>query len=398
MKYFNFKKINLITLLILSFMILNCQKKKVQQNLEFLGDSKSNTYNFTPIKSYKDFELIRQNPTGSFILTSDIVFPKDHEFEPIPIFSGILDGGVHLEGEEEFVIYNLNINLPNQDNIGLFGQLQNAEIRNLNIGYAKVTGGNMVGVIAGQIQTSKIINSMVYESKIYGKNNVGGMVGLDDNSLFKNITWGGNQIHGDTYIGGLIGSAMKSTIFEGNTENTDHVFGLNYVGGIVGFSKGIMIDKVSQYIGEIHGNKYVGGLIGRAENSEITNSNLYVEEIYGTEKIGGFFGSLDNSRVIRLKNYNISENITATIELGGIVGEVTNSYLSNITIDIPDLEAQHYVGGVAGYAQNTEFVKIKVNSGTLKGQVNVGGLIGLMIDGTMHLSSANVQVKAKTPQ
>ncbi|TBL79482.1 phosphodiester glycosidase family protein [Paenibacillus thalictri] len=72
----------------------------------------------TSIGSQADLELIRSNPSGSFKLTADIAFTGS--FDPIPSFSGTLDGnghiisGLHIVGDAAhpkaaFIVENLGV-------------------------------------------------------------------------------------------------------------------------------------------------------------------------------------------------------------------------------------------------------------------------------------------------
>jgi hypothetical protein len=106
-----------------------------------------------------------------FILTTDIALsapwtPAGTVETP---FMGYFDGNGH-------VISQLNIQLPEQNNVGLFGYIKSAVIENLGIRSGAIAGHKNVGAIAGYAIASEIRNCYNHAT-VTGAEVVGGLVG-----------------------------------------------------------------------------------------------------------------------------------------------------------------------------------------------------------------------------
>ena len=89
---------------------------------------------------------------------------------PSKPFKGTFEGGGKT-------ISNLTINLPSQDNVGLFGY-NSGTIRGFNLLDVNITGKNYVGAVAGNsVGRPPIVNEISITGSIKGCNYVGGAVG-----------------------------------------------------------------------------------------------------------------------------------------------------------------------------------------------------------------------------
>lgn len=102
------------------------------------------------IEDAEDLNAIRYHLTSSFRLISNInlniaPYNKDLGWDPINEFAGTLDG-------DGYIISNLYINRPNNDNIGFFGDINNKSftIKNIVLDNVYVSGRNNVGILVGQ--------------------------------------------------------------------------------------------------------------------------------------------------------------------------------------------------------------------------------------------------------
>lgn len=231
-------------------------------------------------------------------------------------FVGILDG-------DYYVISNLNINRPNQDQVGLLGYIAlEAAVKNLAIKNSIVIGGNNTGGLVGYATSATglgEISDVSFEGKVSGNMYVGGLVG---HTSYKNI------VNSDTiadvttatdYAGGLVGQiyhaviqnssatgVVKSSsetgqniggvtgyisgsypIFEKNFASCI-VTGHSRVGGLIGYTTFTHI-KDSYAQGEVHAKAYSGGLIGYIAMGEVLNS-YSANAVYGNEYTGGLIG------------------------------------------------------------------------------------------------------------
>ena len=221
----------------------------------------------------------------------------------ITVFSGVFDGGYHkienfalADRNSEQIIYNVN---------GLFGEIQNAVIRNIGIQSGAISvSGARVGAIVGYACGSNTVENCYNLANITvvagntTQSNVGGICGVTTEAgtarIFKNcwnagdisITVANNQQFRD---GGIIGSSTGVTLYLTNCVNTGDVtvteLGENAgsqssnnrsIGGVIGASMDapILVDcgnaGTVAYSGPgtlvtaaANGGYYIGSLIGR---------------------------------------------------------------------------------------------------------------------------------------
>ncbi len=166
-----------------------------------------------------------------FIQTADIIFPEDSSsfdwngndtlewkgdgtgddakgFKPIGVsgtrFDGIYDG-------QHFTIYNLFINRPSTNDVGLFGYAQKFIIRpdnppgilNVRLKNARIRGKDDTGCIVGNLVDSenKIRNSSC-SGTVEGNRYVGGLIGKTQAPISRS-TFFGNIIASDMEVGGM---------------------------------------------------------------------------------------------------------------------------------------------------------------------------------------------------
>lgn len=181
------------------------------------------------ISTIADFELIRNNPEGSYILTNDIVINVD--WTPIGIdadtpFTGILDGN-------GYSILNLTLNSQHNGYLGLIGYNKGI-VRNLNLG---------IVFEDGQPDYSGKAEFNIYGNKEFY---VGGIAGYNE---------------------GLIQNCQVAAIInvELNADNTNM-----YVGGVAGYNSGrientkatVEIEAEFAYDVISEGEKYIGSIAG----------------------------------------------------------------------------------------------------------------------------------------
>ncbi len=171
------------------------------------------------------------------------------------VFSGIFDG-------KGFTIYGLFIE-STSDYQGLFGCIENGQIRNLNISTAYVSGDQYVGVVCGYAKNlSSITQVAVNEAKIFAKKDVGGISGyLTDSGNISFCSFSGDITATENRVGGIAGCSFNgSTISQTYNVGTVYSDG-KYVGGIVGTnSASIVISCYNR--GKVSGDLRVGGIVG----------------------------------------------------------------------------------------------------------------------------------------
>lgn len=224
------------------------------------------------ITSVDKFELIRNNPEGSYILTNDIELSE--EWVPIGLneeapFTGILDGN-------GYSIMKMTIMNENLGYVGLIGYNKGI-IRNLNLGIKYI---NNEPDLTGNATINITSTNVDYEN-LY----IGGIAGYNDTM-------------------GLIINCQVAIKISAETayKNRDM-----YVGGLVGYNKGeikdsYVITNLSAIINqtpEDSGNSFVGTLVGyhkllakieSCRYERVVGSPITQTKAYGNESNTDDFG------------------------------------------------------------------------------------------------------------
>lgn len=270
------------------------------------------TYAITTIDDLSEFARKCKTDSWSrgktFVLQADLDL-SGMNFEPIPTFGGIFDGGEHT-------ISGINMSKKGSY-VGFFRYVQSgAEVKNLKLSGTVTPDGTKkyVGGIVGE--NSGTIRDSVFNGSVKGDTNVGGICGyITESGSALGCAFVGS-VTGDSYTGGIAGqnfgtidactnkgkinttdTETAKTIQDINidTENlrsTENIDAATDTGGICGYSKGKItgcanrgdvgyksvgyntggicgrqagfISSCENY-GEINGRKDVGGIVGQAE-------------------------------------------------------------------------------------------------------------------------------------
>jgi hypothetical protein len=265
--------------------------------------------------------------SGNYILVNDIDASETRSFDdakgflPIGgesrsnlnydnyryIFRGTLDGGGHT-------ISGLYINRPDENLVGLFGEVKSDEsiIKDLRLTNVDIIGRNYVGGLAGknwgQIENIQVTGSvegnystggMIGKSEgrykyiqfcsanvqVNGIKNVGGFIGdydFGEEVIYCNST---GEVHGEEYVGGFVGyndGYIKYCFSECK------VYGKDNVGGFVGFNRGQVFECYSTV--NVKGNTIVGGFFGYNQDQGSTKMCMSSGSVEGDQYVGGFVG------------------------------------------------------------------------------------------------------------
>lgn len=171
---------------------------------------------------------------------------------------------------------------------------------------------------------------------------------------------------------GLFANVITGGHIENVFVDAVEVRGWDHVGILVGRNTGATVMNVS-VSGAVYGDNYVGGLIGRLENSNITNSVAEVDVTAGWDFVGGLIGRSEGSKVAEsAAEGTVTSNRRA---VGGLIGisrwtEISNSSASG------NVSGQDEVAGLIGRAEES-VVSNSSASNEVKGRHFVGGLIGV---------------------
>ncbi|UWU91942.1 MBG domain-containing protein [Bradyrhizobium sp. CB1015] len=308
-------------------------------------------------------------------------------------FSGIFDGLGHR-------ISNLTINRPSSDNIGLFGYIDGATIRNVGLEGGSVTGNNSVGGLVGSsglwiyAGTSSVAPNTI--SNVYNTGNVtgsgaivGGLVGDAYITTISNA-YATGTISSYGSAGGLVGRAVASSV--SNSYATGNVSAVGEgAGGLIGYNIGVWMGpgpadyaigtvSHSYATGNVSGGFNVGGLLGYSNLGRITDSYA-TGNVSGTGAIGGSGtsagGLVGFTSYSQIERSYATGNVSGLDAVGGLVGgnwyggTVSQSYATG------NVSGTSLVGGLVGHSNEAVSVLDSYATGAVSGTSEVGGLVGL---------------------
>ncbi len=290
----------------------------IKTTAQFFGGNgtENNPWQITTVQ---ELDSVRHHLNGYYILINDLDFAGT-EYDSINSSVGWNPIGEETSWEYYFrgnfngnghTIYNLYINRPELENVGLFGFTEDATIKNLNILSCSVEGKDNTGGIVGTATNTTFKQNCVYGT-ITSNSNAGGIAGwLRNESNIQSCYTAGN-IQGKNYIGGITGKTIYSDIQNCYTActiiatNTDTIPSTTFMGGITGeleTTTGTTISNcysVSSVGGNKNGN-IEGGIAGSAIEGNIFNT-YFCGEFTGTQ-LGIGTGSSTSYSQITNRNY-----------------------------------------------------------------------------------------------
>ncbi len=227
-------------------------------------------------------------------------------------FTGSYDGG-------GYTISNLFIERPGSWNnrvpAGLFGNIgEEAEIRNLNLDDAEVTGCYYVGGLVGY--NSGNITNVSVNGEVTGEWDTGGLAG---------------------YNRGLI----TYSSFSGDVTGNDVIEYGDWTGGLVGYNRGTITRCWTDAVVFSEG-RYVGGLAGENLADGTIAESFAMCSVTAYAFTGGLVGTNDGqiTRCYSLCGVNGHDDVGGLV--GGNSGQITQCYSASETV------GSSGVGGLAG--------------------------------------------------
>lgn len=295
---------------------------------------------------------------GDIDASSTISWNNGAGFEPIGNMGTTFSGSFNGQGHS---ISGLTIKRPSGQYIGLFGKIDSAVIKNLNLVNCYVEGSLAVGALLG---------------------NMGWI--QDWHPLIQNVHVSNSSVKGGTSVGGLIGELyigmVRDCSFEGTVTGTS-----GNIGGLLGqthFGYGASVADCNATV-TLKGGMYVGGLIGNCQ-VDVSNckADLALEKNTSAHTcFGGFAGM--NSGLIRQCTstgfITISGNYNSCI--GGFVGQNSGSIQDSYSdVEVSGTES-HHIGGFAG--QSDYVIQTSYCYGKVTGDYCVGGFCGITTEGAV---------------
>ncbi|MBC7701164.1 GLUG motif-containing protein [Aquabacterium sp.] len=276
-------------------------------------------------------------------------------------FIGQLDGLGHT-------IDQLTINNPSSNNQGLIGKAVGAQVRNVGLTNAQVTGNDQVGALMGETVVGLLHNSYATGGQVSGHDQVGGLAGAN-NTTRVNDSHSSNTVNGNSMVGGLMGWTNGGVNSYRNHALGDVIGTGQYVGGLIGHNDFAYSLLSSHASGNVTGAEAVGGLVGYNTNGDIRDSFADGTVTSTGNQVGGLVGlnrgTIDASHA--------TGAVSGNANLGGLAGIneyiVSNSYATGTVIGSGIL-----VGGLTG--QNNGHLLSSYATGAVSGAGYVGGLTG----------------------
>ena len=326
-------------------------------------------------------------------------------------FSGTYDGNNHM-------ISGLYFNNTDKNYIGLFGNVKNADISNLEVvdalvystkdyssilcaraaggtsihnvkTFGKLTGGSYVNGFVSYYSGNLVVTDSENYADVTGgyiSTGITGYAAKNTSLIMNNVTNYGNILTSSSGSSGLVygGNVELTSCF--NKGDIVAVEGTNtsQSGGLVAYGKDVVISDSGNEGNIIKGEgaNATGGLVGQgtATITNSYNSGNITFKMNGSTNVAGLVGygaiSITNSYNTGDIKGEDPENFPETEHrVAGIVGETGESiYLENV-FNTGDISATGAVGGIYGQANNGSISKA-YNSGTINGTANYIGGIG----------------------
>lgn len=261
---------------------------------------------YTFNRESEDFEGYKFKQTCDIDMSGYNFLPIGSEYIP---FRGSYDG-------QYYSIYNLKIDAGNLSNVGLFGYVENATIKNLNFVGGSITGFNNVGVI-GYTENSTITRVNNYSCEIKATNSISNthIYLISENSVIDSES---SSTDGEETTYNLSAEDFNSSLLLRVIQGS----GLNDYDFVVGGEDG----KVA--FGSTALESYnIGGLLGTMENGSVSISS--------SKGAVNIFESIDDSTSSDEETQDNTENQTSDLELiqnrgiAGFVGYVSGGTISN---------------------------------------------------------------------
>jgi hypothetical protein len=253
-------------------------------------------------------------------------------------YSGNFDGNGHA-------IRNLVVDTfgDNHSYLGLFGRVDEAEIKELTLNSFDIdtgTGVGYIGVLCGYATNATMRNCHV-SGVLLGANNcdnMGGLCGYLNYGTIENCSFSGT-VCGSDFLGGVCGynnygtirdCSVDATVMGTDSDWSSGDYGSDYVGGLCGYNNQGQILSCGASV-TVSGDENIGGLCARNEYGSIIES-FADADITGTDNVGGFCGYI--SYASHVTNCYSSGSVSGTDDVGGFVGEsewgldIVNSYSS----------------------------------------------------------------------
>ncbi|WP_185911686.1 GLUG motif-containing protein [Halonotius roseus] len=396
-----------------------------------LATTSGSAQSVTQIEDWNDLNAIRNDLNGDYELANDLEedTPGYDEhgdgFKPIGSeepFTGIFDGS-------EQTIFDLTIDPPDEEGVGLFGTVDDATIQNLILSDATINGDSYVGTVVGIAEGETTVEGITADGTVEGSGDkVGGVVGESRDEVLVSNADSAVDVTGRDDVGGVVGenddqAAIRDSEATGTIEwrsEGSEISGAVRIGGIVAKNDApdatvencrsdadvqvldnYVYDEDSGENGSVHAGAIAGTNDGLIEKCVTTgtvtvedNPDTHPEENRRTTNlVGGIVGhnSGDDPQECIVRQCYSDATITVSDSVGPTAGGITGVNFGTIedsyaTGAIDTTEGDFpVVGGLVGRNSGFEsdgviercFAAVDFSIDTIEDSpLNLGGVIG----------------------
>ena len=204
--------------------------------------------NTSTITNVVQLQLMEVNPAGNYTLANNIDASATASWNGgagfVPVgngsiaFTGTLNGLYAGSTNGDYIINNLFINLPANNNVGMIGVTSGATISNVGLVNASITGGNYIGALVGYAQSGTINNDYSVATVTSAGGNAGGLIGQTNNDSITN-SYSNSIVTAVGNVGGLVGTNNASTITTSYSGGLITITGtsIGSAGGLIGYGR-----------------------------------------------------------------------------------------------------------------------------------------------------------------
>ncbi len=276
------------------------------------------------ISTAEEFEkLLNEHIDGVFSIEADIDLSKLNLNNKNSIIVGEFMG--KIEGNNHTLTGNT---LP------LFETLKYARISDLKIEKTTIySQEKYIGALSKKASYAEIENVHVKNAKISGTDKGGILIGyITDNSIIKESSASGNINMTGSSIGGLVGEVANSSKIE-NSYSIGTVKANAKVGGLVGLLSNSSITKCFTSV-SANGESETAGFIGKSTDNAIVENNISLGNQYNQYKFDGATINKDLSNYKGNYEYNENSGISTLdrndVNLDGKINVAMKNDITNI--------------------------------------------------------------------
>ncbi len=304
------------------------------------------------------------NYSGKYFRQTGDINLENHEWTPIGIGAGILFSGQYDGGG--FAISGLSITQWGGNNVGLFGCVQEAVLKNINL----------EGTIA--LSDKDELTVLSNSNMDYLRSYCGSVCGMAQNTVIENCTYDGSidTDAAEYSVGGICGGMLEEGSF-GNCENRADLKA-GTAGGIVGYMSGYAIVIANCYnSGTVRGSRYAGGILGESSFEYSWEEGIFSLTITCCRNTGNIYSSMCAGGLGGLVTCDDSSSRVETLFI------LVKGCCNTAPVTIEYRNQLPLLGGLFGYTLNTHLIAC-YNTGILTtdgpaAKVTTGGLVGLLV-------------------